>query len=567
MSASDKKKLRKEQQNAALTEKQLAEQKQQKKQKAYTLTFIIAMVLVVAIVLVSVLQAPVTTLLMRGANSLTVNGHEIDAVEFNYFYMDTINQFYSQFSDGGDYQDLYVQIYTGLNPAQSLDSQTYNQETGETWADYFTDSAIASAKWTYTMYDAAQAAGYKLSESEQRSLDSIETTYEQIAKLYYGLNSANGYLKSLYGSSANMKSYMEYYTVSTIATSYASSYIEGLEFEDKDFREFEKDKMEEYNSYSYAYFYLNYNSYLTGGTTEKDENGKDVVTYSEEEKEAARALALEDAKKLAVAENSTVEKLNEAIKALEHKGTTTEATESTAVLFSNLPSIEGMADWLSDSERKAGDITYIAYTTHTHAEGEEHSDDEDESAHETVNGYYVVLYLDTVDNNVNIGTVRHLLVQFKNADGKTYSDGIKTFTEEQKNTAKEKAEKLLAEFEAGEKTEEAFTELAKKNSDDSGSKTSGGLITNIHPDSGYVKAFTDWATADHEKGDYEIVETEHGYHIMYYVEAEELNYRDTLINNDLIDEAYTAWEEALLEKATVSEGNLNSVDTDLIISQ
>ena len=50
MSASAKKKLRKEENAAQLTEKQLKEQKEAKKLKAYTLTFAIIMVLVVAIV-------------------------------------------------------------------------------------------------------------------------------------------------------------------------------------------------------------------------------------------------------------------------------------------------------------------------------------------------------------------------------------------------------------------------------------------------------------------------------------------------------------------------------------
>ena len=52
MSASSKKKLRKEQEAAALTEKQLAEQKEAKKLKLYTAAFVIVLValLVVAVV-------------------------------------------------------------------------------------------------------------------------------------------------------------------------------------------------------------------------------------------------------------------------------------------------------------------------------------------------------------------------------------------------------------------------------------------------------------------------------------------------------------------------------------
>ena len=218
------------------------------------------------------------------------------------------------------------------------------------------------------------------------------------------------------------------------------------------------------------------------------------------------------------------------------QGSTKAASEKTATLYGSLPTIEGMAEWISSEDRKTGDITYIAYTTHTHAEGEEHSDDEDESKYETVNGYYVVLYLDSTDNTMPIGTVRHLLVKWETDEGK--SDP----TEEQKAAAKAEAEKLLEEFKKGEMTEEAFTKLLTEHTDDVDSSkkpNNDGLYSDITPDSGYVAEFTAWATAEHEPGDVEIIETDYGYHIMYYVEAAELNYRDTLINADLEDEAYT----------------------------
>ena len=558
MSASDKKKLRKEQQNAALTEKQQAEQKKQKTLKSYTLTFVIAMVLVVAIVLVSVLQAPVTTLLMKNTNSLTVNDHQIDSVEFNYFYKDSISSFYNQFSSAGDYQNMYVQMYTGLNPAEPLEDQVYDKESGETWADYFIDDAIESAKWTYAIYDAAVAAGHKLTDDEKKSLETLETTYDYYA-MYFGYQDGNAYLKSMYGSSASMDTYMEYCEINTMATSFASAFVEALDFGDKDFREHEKDKMQEYNTYSYAYVYLNSANYLTGGTTVKGEDGKETTTYSDEEKKAAVELALKDAQALAVEGNNDVTKLNLAISKLTTKGLPKEATESKA-LYSKLPTLEEMKEWISDEKREAGDITYIPYTTHTHAEGEEHSDDEDESKHETVNGYYVVLYLDTIDNTMPIGTVRHLLVKWELDNDKEEP------TDKQKNDAKAEAEKLLKEYQDGKKTEEAFIELVKKHTDDTASKSSGGLIENIHPDAGYVESFTKWATAEHKEGDVEIIESEYGYHIMYYVEAAELNYRDTLINNDLESEAYESWQESLLEKAKVTEGNMKFVDRDMVIS-
>ena len=570
MSASDKKKLRKEQQSAAMTEKQLAEQKKQKKQKATTLTFVIAMVLVVATVLVAVLHTPITNVMMQNTVSLNINDHEVDAVEFNYHYRDYINNFYDQFSSyGTDYQDLYVQLYTGMNPTKPLDSQIYNKDKGTTWADYFKEMAIESAKWIYTMCDAAEKAGHKLTENEQTSLDNLENTLKLYAA-YTGVGSVDTYLKALYGSSASLASYKEYVTASTLAASYANAYMDGLKYTDTQFREFEAGKENQYNSYSYAFYYVKADSYLTGGTTTKDENGKETTTYSDAEKQAARDAALVDAKALAESTIKTLDELNAAIKALEinKENANAKATEGTSVFYSNLPNAEGMTEWISDLSRQKGDITYIVNKTHTHTDGSEHKDDEENGEkHDVINGYYVVLHLDTIENKMNIGTVRHLLIMFKNDEGKTYSNGIKEFTDNQKASAYATANSLLNKYKLGEMTEEKFTELVKSNSEDTGTKSNGGLISNITPDSGYVKAFTEWAIADHEKGDVEIIETEYGYHIMYYVEKAELNYRDTLINNDMKSEAYEKWEEELLKPTTVQEGDMKFLNTSLIISR
>ena len=571
MSASDKKKLRKEQQSAALTEKQRAEQKQQKKNKITTATFITVMVLVVVTVIVAVLQTPVTNVLMRSTDAMSVNDHTITAVEFNYFYKDYISNFYNQFSDyGTTYQDIYVQLYTGLNPTASLGSQVFDKETGETWADYFMDMGMQSAEWTYAMYDAAVKADHKLTESEQSSLDSTETYLEYYAA-YYGYSNAKTYLKALYGGSATVETYIEYLSTCTMANSYASAYLNGLEFTEEQYREYEAGKENEYNSYSYAYYYINANNYLQGGTTTKDEDGKETTTYSDEEKQAARDAALVDAKLLAESGFKTVEELNEAIKNLSvnaEKETPPTATQSNAVLYSSLPTVEGMADFISDPENADGTITYLVYKTHTHADGSEHKEDEENSEqHDVINGYYVVLKLETIENTMSIGSVRHLLVMFKNADGKTYSDGIKEFTDEQKATAYNTASDILKEYKSGEMTETKFSDLVKKHSEDTGSKSTGGLISDITPDSGYVKNFAAWATAEHEVGDVEIIETEYGYHIMYYVEKADLNYRDTLIDTAMREEEYNGWQEDLLEETNTVKLDMKYLDDNYVISQ
>ncbi len=549
MSASDKKKLRKEQSAAAMTERQQAEQKKQKKQKAYTITFIIAMVLVVAIVLFSSLATPISRMMINSTVAASVNDHKINATQLNYFYVDSISNLYSQFSDYGDYQDLYVAMYTGWTPSTPVGEQTYNAETGETWADYFADAAVESAAWTYGMYDAAMEAGFTLTEEDQTSIDST-LSYMSLYAAYYGYSNADGYIRAVYGTSASMESYEEYYTICYTASAYAAEYIDSLEYTDEDYREYEADKMVEYNSYSWLSYYVNAKNYLTGGTTTTDEEGKTSTTYSDEEKQASVDAAKADAEALVNSEATDAESLNLAINALEinkDSETAKSATPYSAKLYDYAASYtpnEDALEWLTSSERAEGDLAYFEYTT------------EDSEGNVTVNGYYVLCYVGGTDNtDINVGSVRHLLVAFEEDD-----DG--NVTEEAMEDAYLKATELLAEYKEGEMTEEAFTALIKEHSDD----TEDGLYENITPDSGYVTAFSDWATADHEVGDVEIVETEYGYHIMYYVGCSELNYRDTLIDSDLTNEDYTAWEEALLEDVVSEALNLKYIDKDFTMT-
>ena len=109
--------------------------------------------------------------------------------------------------------------------------------------------------------------------------------------------------------------------------------------------------------------------------------------------------------------------------------------------------------------------------------------------------------------------VRHILVKAVAGEDGTFSD-------EAKAEAKAKAEEILAEFEAGEKTEESFAALAEQYSEDEGSNTNGGLYENVL-EGQMVAEFNDFCFAEGRKaGDTGIVYGENGayagYHVMYF---------------------------------------------------
>ncbi len=573
MSASNKKKLRKEQNAAALTEKQRQEQKEAKKLKVYTLSFAVVMVLVIAIILGVTLKPSVSGMIDRNTHAVTVGNHELNTTELSYYYVDAINTFTNQFSSYGDYASLYMQMM-GLDPSKPLDEQIYDKETNQTWAQYFIEQGKDSAKLNYALYDAAIADGFKLSEDDQKAIDNLEGNLEFYAA-YAGYSSVSSYLRNIYGDGAKVDSYKEYYRVSLIASGYASEHRDELSesYKDTDFRAFEKDKLQEYNAYNYALHKLNVSDYLKFlglGTVTKDDAGKETTTYTEAEKKQAAEAALKDAQILAAADIDTLEKLNAAINKLEinlpkkdnnkddddkkDNKALIEVKPTENVLYDGLLSKtnEDIQKWISDSTRKEGNVKYFELST-----GE---DDKKE-----ITGYYVVMFLKSNDNAYHTADVQHILVKF--TGGKKNETTDKTeYTQEEKDKAKAAAQAILDDFLKGEKKDsDAFGALAKTKSEDTGSKSNGGLIEAINLGSGYVEPFTEWALAEHKEGDTGLIETEYGWHVMFFKASSELNYRDTMIKADLLTQDYEAWEKALTDPIKVTDVDLSGLETDMIL--
>ena len=102
-----------------------------------------------------------------------------------------------------------------------------------------------------------------------------------------------------------------------------------------------------------------------------------------------------------------------------------------------------------------------------------------------------------------------------------------------------KAEQILKDWKSGDATEDSFSELAKTYSDDTGSNTNGGLYEAVK-EGQMVTNFNDWCfDASRKAGDTGIVESDYGYHIIYFIgdDAEEwhVDIKDTITSNKLND--------------------------------
>lgn len=550
MSASAKKKLRKEENAAQLTEKQLMEQKETKKLKAYTTIFIaaIAVVLVVALVIAGTTFIKNSGMKEKNTVAAVVGDHEINAVEMSYYYADTIQNNYQRWYETyGDSLSLYMSMM-GLDLTQPLSAQSYNEDT--TWADYFVDIALATAQRDYLLADLAVKEGFAMTEESATLLEQTFENLPAIATLY-GYTDTDSYLHATYGPGANEKSYREYAERSALATDYYFACTDSLEIDDAAIRAYDAEHYNDFSSFSYASYVLSYSYFLTGGTEDAEGN----VTYSDEENEAARAAAKAAAESLP--QCASVEELNAAIAALPlSENAPAEAYVYDDVLFASLNS--NVQDWMGDSSRKAGDFTVVANETTT--------TDENGVASTTVNSYTAYVFTGRNDNTDPMVNVRHILASFEG--GTTDENGVTVYSDEEKAAALEKAKNVLELYEMGEQTETAFADLAISNSDDTGSAANGGLIEDIAEAQGlYVQPFTDWAVDPARKaGDTGIVETEYGYHVMFFVGQDELTYRDSMIKDQLLDEAITEWYDGILAIADIEEKDTSTLKKDIVLA-
>lgn len=135
---------------------------------------------------------------------------------------------------------------------------------------------------------------------------------------------------------------------------------------------------------------------------------------------------------------------------------------------------------------------------------------------------------DTID-------VRHILIMpEKDEDGNV--------TDEALNAAQTQAQEIL-DLWLTDPTEDYFAELADAYSEDGGSNTEGGLYTYVY-EGKMVQEFNDWCFDETRvEGDYAIVQTTYGFHIMYFV-GHSCHWKDS-VAEDLASKSMSAMVEEI----------------------
>lgn len=480
---------------------------------------------------------------------VTVGDHDVQRSEYEYYYYSGINNLYAYY---GNYLS-----YMGLDLSKPLDEQAYMENM--TWKDYFDQQAVSQLKQVYALTDAAEAAGFEYDASADVDdfTESIETGAANANM------SAADYLKSSYGTLATMDKVKAYVEKSSVATAYYNSIEDATEITDEEVSDYYDENKDNYDSVDYLACKIaadmpETETVAAEETTAPETETGETETLSEEEKaaqeaekKAAEEAAMTAAKEKAdeMLEQISDESSFENLYADYATDTAVELRKTNAKKSSISPT--GVGQWLFDSARQAGDTTVIEDTTG--------------------NAYYVVYFIDRYLDHAKTVDVRHILIRSSAETTDEMTDEEKATAEENaKAEAKQKAEDIYAEWKNGDATEDSFAALAEANSEDTGSNTNGGLYEAVTKGQ-MAASFNDWIFDDARKpGDTEIVETEYGYHVMYFVgdnaEAWYVNIENTLRTNKMQEYItnLTADMEVIDERGNIDYLHVAETETESV---
>lgn len=117
--------------------------------------------------------------------------------------------------------------------------------------------------------------------------------------------------------------------------------------------------------------------------------------------------------------------------------------------------------------------------------------------------------------------VRHILVAIEG--GTEDAEGHVTYSDEDWEACRKKAQDMLDEWLEKDGTEAGFGDYAMMYSADGGSSTNGGMYENLTTETNFVQEFKDWyLDAARKAGDTGLVKSTYGYHIMYFSGSSEI---------------------------------------------
>lgn len=506
MSASQEKKKR-QQQRVEGTEKRQIQQLEKVKKKKKNHKILASIGAVVVIIAAAAIFIN-SNYLRRNFSAVKIGDVTFSVAECNYFY------YSSYFNYKNTIYTDYTDYASALLPSEGspLDSQVYDEETGETWGDFFRSSALEDMTSIAMEYSEATASGYTLSEEDEADMEDT-ITMEKNYGAASGFNTFDEYLVDVYGKGMTEEIYRNCMEIQYIASGYSDYVYNSFDYTDQELEDYYSENTDKLDVISYRYFLVSSEDvdetlYEDDAALEAAQN--EALAAAEEKAQTYLDSITDEASFIAAAADCNADLYSEEDSTLKHyRG---------ELLGSYYK------DWLLDDSRQEGDYTMT----------------------DGINGYYLVYFISHDDNHYNTVNVRHILISPEDVSEDDYDDteSYEVALDEARSAALEKAEEVYDEWMAGDATEESFGELADEYSDDT---AEGGLYEQVYKYQ-MVPEFNDWCFDPvRQAGDTDIVYSEdYGYHIIYFI-GEDMLYSDVLADGEMREADYSAWETEKLE--------------------
>lgn len=452
----------------------------------------------------------------------------VSIAEYEYYYMRAYNQVRYQ----AQYYQYYYQTSNGYDLSLTPEEQTQTTKDADgneiTWAEKLHEDTLEIIQLHKAYYNEALKMGLKLTKADEAFIDKqIEDLRDEAKsagsnssssnsenKVTYSLNA---YLRKVYGGSINERFLRKQLKIQVLAQKYLTERTNEIA---KGYDQ--KDIDAEYKKDTTAYDFVTFRAY-TFKTTEltKEDNETDDALKARQAKANAEVKKNANDFYNAVTNDATF-----TAKAKELNKDTADYNVDKETKYSMLKSTaqstfsEDAAKWLFDSSTKVGSKKLF-------------SDEE--------NGKYIVVLALSKPHQEQTVTARHILFQTKD------QNSGKDLSEEEIAKKKTQAEDVLKKFNEGDKTEDSFAALANEYNEDTGSSSNGGLYEHIYPGQ-MVTEFNDWVfDANRKAGDVELVETDFGYHIIYFVAKDGKDYYDSAIRSSKANKDIETETKALQE--------------------
>ena len=531
---------------------------------------------VIAVVLVLALVGGICGMIVnlsgvvdRSRTAFYVGDIEVSQPEYSYYYS-TIYQMYAQYAAYG-----YLDLDTSVTP----DTQEYSGSLGEIegfpedetpmWTDFFEYTAKQRIQYTKACVKEAEKLGLKLSDEQLADIDfSIQDMENSAKENNYSLSS---YLRASVGKGMTIgiyKKILEEQQIVELVQNHKSDEL-AAGYTDKQVAE-------EYNKNLMNYAAVSFRTYVINAEKVKDEKADTEKTTA-----ATMAAAKKTAEKLA-ADSKDEASFKKAVSFIEKANNNSDykqfITDDSLTLQSDVgydtvsqsASDEKLLDWLFSTKTEKNS-TYVLETADTgytvflmvkpahkapvsetydvrhilikfpEDDTEETADTADTEETTTAEGE-TTAEAETTEKETE--TTAAPEVKVETLDTSKYSDvtidlAVNADTAKDKATYKE-AQEILKKYLDGDKTAVSFAKLAYEYTDDSNG-AQGGLYSDV-PVGQMTAEFENWCLKDGRKeGDVGIVETNYGYHIMYFVKSAtktwDSSVRDALAATDL--NAYT----------------------------